>query len=126
MGRLVDATRPPNANAMISDDDARSTRGTAASASARARATAAIDDDGREEGARVVKASRGRRGWWWTSRRFGTDIAGGGEPSASAVVDIVPRDDGGETRSRIAREIETSLTQYVEDARTMEMGWEKK
>jgi hypothetical protein len=129
MGRLVDATRPPNANAMISDDDAddaRSTRGTAASASERARATAAIDDDGREEGARAVKASRGRRGWWWTSRRFGTDIAGGGEPSASAVVDIVPRDDGGETRSRIAREIETSLTQYVEDARTMEMGWEKK
>ena len=42
------------------------------------------------------------------------------------MVDIVPRDDGGETRSRIAREIETSLTQYVEDARTMEMGREKK
>lgn len=39
---------------------------------------------------------------------------------------IRARDDGGETRSRIAREIETSLTQYVEDARTMEMGWEKK
>ena len=128
---VVDATTRPNANAMRADDDGddddgRSTRGARASASARTSTTATRRDGGPRGGARAAKTSRGRRGWWWTSRRFGTDIAGVGEPSASAVVDIVPRDDGGETRSRIAREIETSLTQYVEDARMMEMRREKK
>lgn len=88
-----------NVNVMILDDDVDDVWlmcGMVVSVSVRVWVMVVIDDDGCEEGVCVVKVLRGWCGWWWMLRWFGTDIAGGGESSASAVVDIVFRDDGGE------------------------------
>ena len=64
----------------------------------------------------VVGTSR-RRPWW----AMGVETAASGDAATrraattTSVVDIVPREDGGQTRARIVREYGASLMRFVED-----------
>ena len=66
-------------------------------------------------GSEVVGTSR-RRPWW----AMGVDAATRRAATTTSVVDIVPREDGGQTRARIVREHGASLMRFVEDARLEE------
>ena len=69
----------------------------------------------------VVGTSR-RRPWW----AMGVETAARGDAATrraettTSVVDIVPREDGGQTRARIVREHGASLMRFVEDAQLEE------
>ena len=72
-------------------------------------------------GSEVVGTSR-RRPWW----AMGVETAARGDAATrraettTSVVDIVPREDGGQTRARIVREHGASLMRFVEDVQLEE------
>ena len=107
------------------EDDLNARDGLEASTSrASARESDAVEDgdafvaSGRSE---VVGTSR-RRPWW----AMGVETAARGDAATrraetrTSVVDIVPREDGGQTRARIVREHGASLMRFVEDVQLEE------
>ena len=63
------------------------------------------------------RRSRRRRPWWALGVETAASVEAATRRAATttSVVDIVPREDGGETRARIARAHEASLMRFVED-----------